>query len=175
MILDNSDSEIYTPQHFMCPCDEVDKILDRLGYHITGCKKDGLAIRSHNCFRNTVAYFLRSLGLYLPLESIRLFDNDTSDDNRRPNLLIFYLFGGGGQINSVIAVTGVHGQSRRNDDDPDNPLEVRFEAKMTNYHDIAERSGFLFTPAIFSYTGQTLKKVHDFVTQQVELKIQLQK
>ena len=46
-----------------CSCDGIVKIIDPYGYHITGCKKDGLAIGIHNCIRNTVAYFLRSLGL----------------------------------------------------------------------------------------------------------------
>ena len=60
------------------------------------------------------------------------------------------------------ACTGIHGQSRRHDDDPDNPLNVRFEAKMTKYHNIAEEHGFLFIPAIFSYAGQVHKKFYDF-------------
>ena len=154
-----------------CSCDGIVKIIDPYGDHITGCKKDGLAIGIHNCIRNTVAYFLRSLGLQVRIEPTNLFDSNT---NLRPDLLISNPPGAGRQIILDIACTGIHGQSRRHDDDPDNPLNVRFEAKMTKYHNIAEEHGFLFIPAIFSYAGQVHEKFYDFISQQIKLKMQFQ-
>ena len=72
--------------------------------HITGCKKDGLAIGIHNCIRNTVAYFLRSLGLQVRIEPTNLFD---SNPNLRPDLLISNPPGAGRQIILDIACTGI--------------------------------------------------------------------
>ena len=72
--------------------------------------------------------------------------------------------GAGRQIILDIACTGIHGQSRRHDDDPDNPMNVRFEAKMAKYHNIAEEHGFLFIPAIFSHAGQVHEKFYDFIS-----------
>ena len=81
------------------------------------------------------------------IEPTNLFD---ANPNLGPDLLISNPPGAAGrQIILDIACTGIHGQSRRHDDDPDNPLNVRFEAKMTKYHNIAEEHGFLFIPAIF--------------------------
>ena len=53
-------------------------------------------------------------------------------------------------------------------------MNVRFEAKMTKYHNIAEEHGFLFIPAIFSYAGQVHEKFYDFISQQIKLKMQFQ-
>ncbi len=81
-----------------------------------------------------MTYFLRSLGLQVRIEPTNLFD---SNPNLRADLLISNPPGADRQIILNIACTGIHGQSRRDDDDPNNLLNVRFEAKMTKYHNIA--------------------------------------
>ena len=53
-----------------------------------------------------------------------------------------------------VAVTGVDGQSRSNDEATERPLQTRYDQKMAKYGRIAEQSNLLFVPAFFSHTGQ---------------------
>ncbi len=73
-VIGDSDSLLQTT----CSCDGIVRIIDPYGYHITGCKRDGLAIGIHNCIRNsnTVAYFLRSLRLNVRVGPTSLFDSN---------------------------------------------------------------------------------------------------
>ena len=85
------------------------------------------------------------------LEPLHLFENIQTDDNRRPDICINNPYGGGRQIILDVAVTGVTGQSRRTDLDTDQPLDYRYNQKMTKYARVAQENGFDFIPAIFSH------------------------
>ena len=103
--------------------------IDPYGYHLVGCKFDAHAIRLHDNVVHTLVMLFRSLGLAVTLEPIHLFANIQSDDNRRPDILINNPYGGGPRIILDVAVTGVNDQSRRSDQDTDQPLNHRFNQK----------------------------------------------
>ena len=48
-----------------------------------------------------------------------------------------------------VAVTGVDGQSRSNDEATERPLQARYDQKMAKYGRVAEQSGLLLVPAGF--------------------------
>ena len=60
-------------QNYQCSCDGPIKTIDRFGYHITGCKKDGNAIRLHDNLVHIIVILLRSIGLSVALEPTHLF------------------------------------------------------------------------------------------------------
>ena len=60
------------------------KMIDQLGYHIAGCKKDANAIRLHDNIFHVLVSLLCSLGLSVILEPMNLFSGIEPDDNRRP-------------------------------------------------------------------------------------------
>ena len=76
-------------------------MIDQIGYHITGCKKDANAIRSHDNVVHTVVMLFRSLGHSVALEPLNLFSNLDPDDNRRPNILIRNPHGGGAKCQNM--------------------------------------------------------------------------
>ena len=53
-----------------------------------------------------------------------------------------------------VAVTGVDGQSRSNDEATERPLQTRYDQKMAKYGRIAEQSNLLFVPAVFLTQGK---------------------
>ena len=90
---------------------------------------------------------LRLLGLSVALEPLNLFSNLDPDDNRRPNILIRNPHGGGKQIILDVALTGIDGTTRTNDDkpdkpdqpdQPDQPLNARFKQKIQKYERVVK-------------------------------------
>ena len=72
-----------------------------------------------------------------------------------------------------MAVTGVTGQSRRTDLDTDQPLDYRYNQKMTKYARVAQENGFDFISAIFSHTGQIHGAVMELMRSQIQHKLEL--
>lgn len=70
------------------------------------------------------------------------------------NSLFYIVCIGGRHIILGIALTGLHGQLRRN-----NPRELIFRAKGSKHCRVLERSGFLRILAIFSFAG----RIHDML------------
>ena len=56
-------------ENYQCACDGKTKMLDPCGYHQTGCKKDGGAIRLHDNLVHVIVKLLRLLG-YWAFQSI---------------------------------------------------------------------------------------------------------
>jgi hypothetical protein len=63
-------------------------MLDPCGYHQTGCKKDGGAIRLHDNLVHVIVTLLRLLGLSVDLEPLNMFRNSEPDDGRRPDIFL---------------------------------------------------------------------------------------
>ena len=112
-------------QNYQCSCDGPTKMIDQFRYHITGCKKDANAIRLHDNVVHTLVILFRSLGLSVALEPMHIFCNHEPDDNRRPVILIHNPYGGGKQMIIDVAVTGIDGTTRTNDDKPNQPIIAR--------------------------------------------------
>ena len=112
-----------------------------------------IAIRLHDNVVHILVMLLRVLGLSVALEPLNLFSNLDPDDNRRPDILIRNPHGGGKQIILDVAVTGIDGTTRTNDDKPDQPLNARFKQKIQKYERPAGKNGLVFVLAIFSYAG----------------------
>ena len=53
-----------------------------------------------------------------------------------------------------VAVTGVDGESRSNDEATERPLQTRYDQKMAKYGRVAEQSNLLFVPAVFLTLGK---------------------
>ena len=87
---------------------------------------DAHAIRLHDDVAHKLVVLLQSLGLAVSFEPIGLFADLFADDNRRPDIFIRNPYGGGSQILVDVAVTGVNGQSRRSDQEADQPFQYRF-------------------------------------------------
>lgn len=72
---------------FFCDCRREPKLIDPMGYHIVGCKRDAHAIRLRNAVAYTLTRLFRSLDLAVQLESLHLFAGDDVD-NHRPDITI---------------------------------------------------------------------------------------
>ena len=68
---------------------------------------------------------------------------------------------------------GVNGQSRRSDQETDQPLHYRFNQKIVKYAQVAHEHGYSFIPAIFSHTGQVHQTVMAFMFNQIKCKMEL--
>ena len=148
-------------------------MIDRFGYHITGFKKDANAFRLHDNVVHILVILLRLLGLSVALEPMNIFQNHEPDDNRRPDILIRNPYGGNKQIITDVAVTGIDGTTRTNDDKPKQPLVTRRKQKKEKYGPIAELNGLAFFSAIFSYNGEMDVVIKNFLLQQIKYKLQL--
>ena len=84
---------------------------------------------------------------------MNIFQNHEPDDNRRPGILIRNPYGGGKQIIIDVAVTGIDGTTRRNDDKPNQPLVARRKQKTRKYGPTAELNQLILIPGIFSYNS----------------------
>ena len=157
---------------FPCRCNRR-MFCDLFGYHWPSCPFLGFAKIFHDSVAHLMVTHLRSSGLVVHLEPLHLFENIQDEDHRRPDILISNPYGGGPQIILDVAVTGVTGQSRRTDLDADQPLQYRFNQKMTKYAQVAQDNGFVFIPAIFSQTGQIHKAVLDLMFSQIKYKLEL--
>ena len=106
----------------------------------------------------------RALHLDAIVEPMRLFsDADEDASNQRPDIFIRNPRGLGRQVIIDVAVTGVDGQSRSNDEAMERPLQARYDQKMAKYGRVAEQSSLLFIPAVFSHTGQIHGEFKAFV------------
>ena len=147
-------------------------MIGRFGYHITGCKKDANAIRLHDNVVHILVILLRSiLGLSVALEPMNIFQNHEPDDNCRPDILIRNPYGGGKQIIIDVAVTGIDGTTRRNDDKPNQLLVARRKQKKGKYGPTAKRNGLAFFAAIFSYNGEMDVVIKNLLLQQIKYKL----
>ena len=90
-------------------------MIDQFGYHLTGCKIDGGAIRLHDNLVHTIVTLLRSIGLSVALEPLNMFSNHQPDNNRRPDILIRNSFDGGSQIVIDASVASFNSSARTND------------------------------------------------------------
>ena len=72
-----------------------------------------------------------------------------------------------------VAVTGIDGTTRTNDDKPEHPLVVRRKQKKQRYGRTTKLNGFAFFAAIFSYAGQMDVVIKNLFLQQIKLKLQL--
>ena len=104
---------------------------------------------------------------------MNIFQYHEPDDNRRPDILIRNPYGGGKQIIIDVAVTGIDGTTRKNDDKPNQPLGARRKQKKGKYGPIAELNGFAFFAAIFSYNGEMDVVIKNLLLQQIKYKLQL--
>ena len=104
---------------------------------------------------------------------MNIFQNHEPDDNRRPDILIRNPYGGGKQIIIDVAVTGIDGTTRKNDDKPKQPIVTRRKQKIGKYGRTAERNGLAFFAAIFSYNGEMDVVIKNLLLQQIKYKLQL--
>ena len=104
---------------------------------------------------------------------MNIFRNHEPDDNRRPDILIRNPYGGGKQIIIDVAVTGIDGTTRTNDDKPEQPVVVRRKQKKQKYGRTAKLNGFAFFAATFSYAGEMDVVIKNLFLQQIKFKLQL--
>jgi len=136
-------------QNYQCSYDGPIKTIDRFGYHITGCKKDGNAICLHDNVVHIVVTLFRSIGLSVALEPMHLFSDFEPDDNRRPDILIRNPYGGGRQIIIDVAVTGIDGTARTNNNKPNQPIIARRKQKTRKYEPTAEANHLYLSQLFF--------------------------
>ena len=159
---------------FRCSCDgdSRPKLIDPYGYRLVGCKIDANAIRLHDEVVAMVAKLFRTLRLDAIVEPMRLFGNADEDaSNQRPDIFIRNPRGLGRQVIIDVAVTGVDGQSRSNDEATERPLQTRYDQKMAKYGRVAEQSNLRFVPAVFSHIGQIHGEFKEFVKEQIKQKL----
>ena len=115
LVLSREDSNL-----FRCGCDggAQAKPIDPFGYHMVGCKVGANAIRLHDEVVSLLARLFRSLRVDAIVEPMRIFvEASTSGNNQRPDILLRNPRGGFGRQTIIdVAVTGIEGQSRTNDD-----------------------------------------------------------
>jgi hypothetical protein len=117
---------------------------------------------------------LRSLGLSVALEPMNFFRNhEPDDDNRRPDILIRNPYGGGKQITIDVALTGIDGITRTNDDKPEQALVAQRKQKKEKCGRTAKLNGLAFIAGIFSYAGQMEVVIKNLFLEQIKFKLQL--
>lgn len=79
------------------------------------------------------------MSLHVSMEPTHVFTGIDPNDNKRPDFTMTSLHGRESQFVADVASTGIHGQSRRHNDDPCNLLEVEFEQKIINYGEISKQ------------------------------------
>ena len=146
-------------------------MIDRFGYHITGCKKDANAIRLHDNVVHILVMLFRLLGLSVALEPMNIFQNHEPDDNHRPDILILNPYGGGEQIIIDVAVTGIDGTTRRNDDKPNQPLVAGRKQKTRKYGPAAELNQLILISGIFSSNGEMNMVIKNLLLQQIKYEL----
>ena len=161
----------YCILYIICSCDGPIKTIDRFGYHFTGCKKEGNAIRLHDNVVHTLVALFRSLGLSVALEPMHMFSDLQSDDNRRPDILIRNPYGGGRQIIIDAAVVGFNGSTRTNNNKPEQVVIAREKQKIRKYGTVAEENQLSFYPGVFSTTGEMGESIKNLFLQQIRLKL----
>ena len=162
------------PSIFRCACDGSSrpKLVDPYGYHLVGCRIGANAIRLHDEVVAMVAKLFRSLRLDAIVEPLRLFNGADEDaSNQRPDIFIRNPRGLGRQVIIDVAVTGVDGQSRSNDEATERPLQARYDQKMAKYGRVAEQNNLRFIPAVFSHTGQIHGEFKALVKEQIRHKL----
>ena len=102
---------------------------------------------------------------------MHLFSDFEPDDNRRPDILIRNPYGGGRQIIIDVAVTGIDGSTRTNNNKPDQVVIARRKQKIRNYGPIADANGLRFCPAAFSTTGEMDLIIKNLFLEQIRLKL----
>ena len=103
-----------------------------------------------------------------------LFSDFEPDDNRRPDILIRNPYGGGRQIIIDVAVTGIDGSTRTNNNKPDQVVIARRKQKIRKYDGpIADANGLRLCPAAFSTTGEMDVIIKNLFLEQIRLKLQL--
>ena len=60
-----------------------------------------------------------------------------------------------------------NGQSRTNDDLPDQPLQIQHEQKLAKYGLIADRNNLQFAPVVFSQIGQIYGPYKSLIEEQI--------
>ena len=65
----------------------------------------------------------------------------------------------------------IRDRSRSNDEATERPLQARYDQKMAKYGRVAEQSGLLLVPAVFSHTGQIHGEFKAFVKEQIKQKL----
>ena len=148
-------------------------MIDPFGYHLTGCKIDGGAIRMHDNLVHTIVTLLRSIGLSVALEPLNTFSNHTPDDNRRPDILIRNSYDGGSQVAIDAAISAFNSSARTNDNTPQQVLIAREKQKIEKYGEAANKNHIRFCPASFSTTGEMGPAIKNLFLQQIRLKLQL--
>ena len=85
---------------------------------------------------------------------MHIFRNHEPDDNRRHDILIRNPYGGSKQIIIDVALTGIDGTTRTNDDKADQPVVAWRKQKTQKYRPTARLNGLDFRAASFSYACQ---------------------
>ena len=161
------------PLNYQCPCYRRNTMIDPFGYHFTGCKIDGGAIRMHDNLVHTIVTLLRSIGLSVALEPLNMFSNHVPDDNRRPDMLLRNPFDGGSQIVIDASISSFNSSARTNDNTPQQVVIVREKQKIAKYGETADKNHIRFCPASFSTTGEMGPAIKNLFLQQIRLKLQL--
>ena len=113
-----------------------------------GCKVGANAIRLHDEAVSLLARLFRCLRVDAIVEPTRIFAvASASGNNQQPDILPGNPRGFGRQIIIDVAVTGVEGQSRANDDLPDRPLRIRHELNTVSLRSVMV---FNLLPPLFS-------------------------
>ena len=106
---------------------------------------------------------LRSIGLSVDLKPIHLFSDFEPGDNCRPDILIRNPYGGGRQIIIDVAVTGIDGTARTNNNKPSQPIIARRKQKTRKYGPIADANHLRQMDVI----------IKNLFLEQIRLKLQL--
>ena len=161
------------PQNYQCPCYGRSTMIDQFGYHLTGCKIDGGAIRMHDNLVHTIVTLFRSIGLSVALEPLNMFSNHVPDDNRRPDILIRNPYDGGSQIVIDASISSFNSSARTNDNTPQQVVIAREKQKIGKYGEAAKKNHIRLCPASFSTTGEMGPAIKNLFLQQIRLKLQL--
>ena len=131
-----------------CNC-KSRKLLDPFGHHLaTGCCKGGRKILTHDIVKYEVGNILRYCGKHIKIEESGVFHHTNSDDNKRPDITVFYPSGGVATrlLLDVCVPQPIVGA-------PGSALNKAFDAKQRKYRDSIALSGFSFLPLVVESTG----------------------
>jgi hypothetical protein len=98
---------------------------------------------------------------------MHIFSNHETDDNRRPDILIRSPYEGGKLIIIDVALSGIDGTTRTNDEKADQPSIARRKQKTRKYRPTAMVNGLDFRAASFFYAGQMDVVIKNLLLEQI--------
>jgi hypothetical protein len=147
-------------------------LIDPFGVHLTtGCGKGGYRHRTHDNVVLTIESLARSCGVMTRREARRCFQQDDSDSQRRPDILIYNAPKHNQVVVADLMITGpvsTKALSANAALQEYRAANAAYSKKQSSYRNIASANNLDFVPLIFESTGKIHPETVTFLNDMLE-------